>query len=148
MRILITVVLLLINSLALAELDIQAAVVPEAPPTAKVLTSYMTLKNNGTEARKLVSFSSPQFERVELHKTEHSDGMARMVAVDSITLVPGETATLEAGGLHLMMFTPAARYKAGDGIELILHFADGSEQELRVPVEKRKTTDSHQHHHH
>ena len=133
-----------------AELDVQNAIVPEAPPTAKVLTAYMQLHNNADRLQTVLSISSPQFERIEMHRTEITDGMARMKPVEHIRIAAGESAELKEGGMHLMMYRPDARYKAGDCVELILHFADNSTQSLRASVEKRKGMADpvdHSHHH-
>ena len=145
--ILLTLFSLSFANLSYAELDIKNAVVPEAPPTAKVLTAYMQLHNNADKLQTVISISSPQFERIEMHRTEIADGMARMKPVEHIRIAAGESAELKEGGMHLMMYRPDSRYTAGDCVELVLHFADNSTQSLRASVEKRKGMVDHSHHH-
>ena len=58
--------------------------VQEAPPNAKVNAGYMVLENHSGQAQVLTGASSPAFERVEIHSTEVSEGMARMVRQESI----------------------------------------------------------------
>jgi len=144
--------LLLLSLLALsfsshAGLDIHNAIVPESPPTAKVLTAYMQLHNNADKLQTVKSISSPQFQRVEIHRTAIADGIARMKPVEHIRIAPGESAELAEGGMHLMMYRPDARYTEGDCVELILHFADNSTQSLRASVKKRTGMVDHSQHH-
>lgn len=142
--------LLSLSFASYAALDIHNATVPEAPPTAKVLTAYMQLQNNADKPQTVVSISSPQFQRIEIHRTEIANGIARMKPVEHIRIAAGGSAELKEGGMHLMMYRPDARYKAGDCVELILHFADQSTQSLRASVEKRTGVADHidhsQHH--
>ena len=51
----------------------------------------------------IVGASSPQFEMVEIHRTEIVDGMARMIPQDRLPVPAGGSVTLEPGGLHLML---------------------------------------------
>ena len=133
-------------SISYAELNIQNAIVPEAPPTAKVLTAYMQLHNNINKPQTIISISSPQFQRIEIHRTEISNNIARMKLVKYIHLSPGVSVKLKAGGMHLMMFHPIARYKSGDCVKLILHFANNSTQNIHASVEKRQNTVDHNQH--
>lgn len=138
----------LLPVLALAELDVKNPVVPEAPPTAKVLTAYMQLHNNADRPQTVVSISSPQFKRIEMHETKIVDDIASMTPVQHIRIAAGEMAELKSGGMHLMMYQPDARYKEGDCVELVLHFEDGNKQSVRATVKKRNQMEDHSHHHH
>ena len=138
---------LLFSTISNAELVIKNAIVPEAPPVAKVLTAYMELHNKTDKAQAITRFSSPQFKRIEMHRTEIVDDIATMKAIQDIRIAAGGTAHLKSGGMHLMMFNPKARYKDGDCIELTLHFENGEAQSIRVSVEKRSGTIDHSHHH-
>lgn len=147
MRTLATALLCLFSACALADIQVDDARVPAAPPTASVLTAYMTLHNRGEADRHVIAFRSEQFERIEMHRSEVVDGVARMQAVESIELPAGESVSLEAGGLHLMMFQPVEPLAVGDEVVLELQL-DGNElQTLTLPVAKRRTQ-GHQHGHH
>lgn len=146
-KLILSLFALSITSLSYAELDIHNAIVPEAPPTAKVLTAYMQLHNNADKPQTVLSISSPQFQRIEMHRTEIADGIARMKPVEHIRIAVGESAELAEGGMHLMMYRPDTRYKSGDCVELILHFADNTTQSIRASVEKRQGMIDHSQHH-
>lgn len=131
-----------------AALDVTNAIVPEAPPTAKVLTAYMQLHNTSDKEQTVVAISSPQFERIEMHKTEIIDDIASMKPIELIRIPAQGMAELKSGGMHLMMYQPDARYTDGDCVELILKLGSGETQSVRATVEKREQEEDHSHHHH
>ena len=78
----------------------------------------------------LTGVMSPEFRKVELHETTVVDGVARMRALDSITVPPGSTVVLERGGKHLMLMRPVG---APEAVTLDLYSGDA----LVVSVETR-----------
>src|SRR5690606_13871783 len=84
-------------------------------PGATVAAGYVTLRNTGARADRLLSATSSRAERVELHEMNVTDGVMRMRPVAGIDIPPGGTATLTPGGLHIMFldidapFSDAAR---------------------------------------
>ncbi len=108
-----------------AELDVSDAWVREAPPGVSVLAAYMQLHNGGDRPRQVVKVASPAFERVEMHRSEMKDGMARMLPVDALIVAPGKTLALAPGGYHLMLFHPKHPLRAGDTVPLDLTLASG-----------------------
>jgi copper(I)-binding protein len=125
--------------LAAAQPDIQIenAWVREAPPSARMLAAYMTLKNSADQDQVLVEVQSPAFSHVMLHKSEVIDGVARMIHLDEVVIPAGGSVQLEPGGLHLMMPAPETRLSAGDRVPLVLMFADGNQVEVQAEVRKR-----------
>jgi len=66
----------------------------------------------------VIGFSSDEAEAIELHTTETTDGVSRMVRLESIELPAGKPVTLAPGGMHIMVIRPdAARIAqaSGDG---------------------------------
>lgn len=145
MRKLMTLLLTLFSAAALAEVTVHEPWVREGPPAATVLGGFMELRNDGAEPVELVKAEGPDFEWVELHRTVHEDGMARMVAQDAIEVPAGGVATLEPGGLHLMLMNPRRHYRAGDRVPLTLSFSDG--RTLEIEAEVRKASGGHGHDH-
>jgi copper(I)-binding protein len=131
-----------------ADLKIEEPWVREAPPGAMALAGYMEIKNPGGEARALVGAESPAFERVELHLSVHEDGMARMIAQESMPIPAGGELELEPGGYHLMLMKPRQTLTAGDSVSMTLRFDDGSVMELEMPVVKAAGGMDHGEHHH
>ncbi len=123
---------------ATADTSLQAenAWVREAPPTARMMAAYMTLRNPGSSAAVVVGIESPAFDHVMLHKTEVVDGVARMMHQDELAIPAGGSVELKPGGFHLMMSAPEKRLTAGQRVEFILTLADG--ESIRVQAEIRK----------
>ena len=135
-------VLLIAAALAACQPAVTAPVFEQAwvramPPAAGMTAAYGVLRNGTAAPVTLVSFASPEFGDVSLHRTVQVDGVARMRGVASLTLQPGETARLEPGGLHLMLMMPAAPLAAGNDVELVMKAADGREFRFDLPVEQR-----------
>ena len=65
--------------------------------------AYVTLKNTGSEADKVIAAASPVAETVELHTHIRDGDVMRMRQVENIPLPPGETVMLAPGGLHVML---------------------------------------------
>lgn len=123
---------------------VHGAWVREAPPTAKVLAAYLELHNPTDTAHVLVSADSPAFRRIELHRTEEHNGMAKMVPAGHITVAPHGKVDFAPGNLHIMLIEPLKPLKAGDKVPLILHFADGSTLDVRAEV-RRSAGPAHDH---
>lgn len=129
------------------ELMIHDPWVREAPPNAKVLAGYMSIMNHAKQSATLVGASSPQFEKVELHRTMTEKGMAKMVAQDSIEIPGGKTVNFEPGGLHIMLINPVKPLKVGDKVELTLKFREGGTMKVSAIV-KKGNGHAEEHHHH
>ena len=73
----------------------------------------------------LISVSSPQAARVEMHETMNMGTMSEMRALERIPVRDGETLRFAPGGRHLMLFDISRDVAAGGRIDLILHFERG-----------------------
>lgn len=105
-RLALLAVLFLTGCQQAGNLEIEQAWIRKAPPGARMLAAYATLTNGTSNPIELIGFSSPSFELVELHQTQVVDGVSQMRQVPSLVLEPGNAATLEPGGLHLMLMRP------------------------------------------
>jgi len=145
-------VAMLETTLARADQDdllVRDAWIREAPPNASVLAGYLTLVNPGSDPRRLTGVESGQFDSVEMHRTIHEDGMAKMAPQPYLDLPPGGTVELVPGGYHLMLMMPSRRFVEGDVVSLDLIFQGGGR--MTVPFEVRKSESGggeHQHHQH
>ena len=110
-----------------------------APPVGKrtMTAGFLTLKNSGA-ATALVSASSPDVKRLELHTMEEKGGMMSMKMVERIDLPRNSAVRLHPGGLHLMLIGLTRSIAAGDSIKVKLRFADGSTRDLEMPVRNRE----------
>lgn len=67
---------------------------------------HMLIKNMSDRDDQLVSVTSPQYDRVELHTHEKVDNIMRMRKVAWFDIKAREEIALEPGGKHLMLFGP------------------------------------------
>ena len=115
---------------------VRDAWVREPPGGHPIAAAYMVIVNNSDAATALVSAQSSVVERVEIHSMTHEDGQMRMRQVEQVLLPAGGRVVLESGGLHLMLIGLSNLLRAGDSIDLTLHFADGSVRAVSAPVRK------------
>lgn len=127
--------LCLSSSLALAaDISIEQPFARATPPGQPNSAAFMQLTNNG-EATALVAATSTVAEVVELHAHTHDNGVMRMRRIEQIELPAGSTTTLEPGGLHVMLIGLKQPLQAGSHIAVTLNYADGTEQQVEVPVQ-------------
>jgi len=140
--------LLATSSLAgAADLKVSDPWVREAPPGASALAAYMVLENSGNTVQVLTAISSPVSDSVEIHRTIITDGVARMVQQQSVTIPPGEKVTFESGGYHIMVMNPPA-LKAGERVPFTLQLQDGGTVDIDAEVRRvMGGQHNHQHHH-
>lgn len=103
---------------------------------AKVGGVFLTLKNSGGTADKLLKAASPVATNVELH-THIKDGDAmRMRAVENIPVPANGQTALEPGGYHIMLIGLKQALKEGGSFPLTLTFEKAGSVTVSVPVQK------------
>ena len=126
---------------------VENAWIREAPPNMKMLAGYLVLHNHAEQAQTLVGASSEAFAKVEIHRSETIDGVARMSAVAKVDIAAGGQLAFAPGGYHLMLIDPVKPLKAGDEVALSLKFAGGESMDLKAEVKKAQGA-AHDHEHH
>ncbi|PKF60596.1 copper resistance protein CopZ [Psychromonas sp. psych-6C06] len=116
---------------------------PETAPNSKVLAVYMQIKNRGKNADVLLSASSPLADKVGIYTHQMVNGKVTMPVLESLSIKAKRLTLLQPGGLHLMLFGPAKRFKSGARFPLVLNFKHAGEVEIEVAVEDK----AHRHHH-
>lgn len=87
--------------------------------------AYFTLHGADKDTR-LMSISSPQAGRAEMHDVKMEGGMMTMTPIDNGLAIPkGATIKFETGGRHAMLFDMKPGLKAGDKVTLTFTYADG-----------------------
>ena len=97
----------------------------------------MLIKNNGSEADKLVAGESPACGVVELHesyKTEEGAMGMRPVEGGGIEVPAGGQAELKMGGLHIMCIDKLEDFEAGAVLPLTLRFEKNGEMTIDVEI--------------
>lgn len=130
---LVSILLLLLPSLARAELVIDAAWIQNLPPTVPVRAGYMTLTNPGSQSVKIVALSGVGFSRIEIHRSTMRDGTMHMEQLPVLEIGAGESLGLAPGGLHLMMY-PEEPTRPGEHYRVVIEFGDSSTQAVDMTV--------------
>ena len=139
-------ILILVSQWLHAEIHVNQGYVPEAPPAAEVMAAYVDITNVTERDLTIISVTSAQFDRVEIHSSSVANGIVSMQRLPGIEIKPKHTVSLEPGGMHLMLFNPHTQLKTGDTVELTLHLASGSHEHIELPVQQRRFPDHHHHH--
>lgn len=137
-RLLPLLTLLLTPSFALAHqtmVMVQAYAFDTTPGMANG-AAYLVIENTGPSEAKIVGVSTDIAELAQVHTHEQDGDLRRMVALElPIVLQPGETLTMQPGGVHLMLLGLNEALKIGDQIDLILHLEGRHVRDLEVSVE-------------
>jgi copper(I)-binding protein len=97
---------------------------------------YMTIRNDGGEADRLLGVEAAIADHAQIHDSEHgADGVMRMRPVEAVALPPGGSVTFGPGGLHVMLMGLHEKLKAGSSIPVQLRFEHAGEVLIQVPVE-------------
>ncbi len=111
--------------------------IEEAPPNAPVLGGYLSIQNMGDTDDRLIAIESSAAEKVEMHLSTVTDGIARMQPMTEGLVIPaGETVWLD-NGMHAMFVKPAERYRAGDEVPATLVFEKAGRIDVTFKVEGR-----------
>lgn len=104
------------------------------PPVAKVGVVYFTLKNDTNKSDRLLKLSTSVAEKVEVHRTEVQDGIARMREVAVLHVDAGQTLEFKPGGMHVMLMGLRKPLEAGTTYELDLLFEVAGARKVKVLV--------------
>lgn len=121
-------------SSAMAQLVISNAWVKLAPPGAKANAAYVQLNNNSDQSLVIQSLSATCCAGLMLHRTRYENDKAIMEHLDQL-IVPAQGEVLLApGGLHIMLMQATTPLRLGDQVEMQLHFSNGQQQTIQLPV--------------
>jgi len=115
-------------------LEFNEAWVRAMPPGMKMTAGFGKLVNLEATAVEIVSFSSPMFADVSLHRTELVDGVSKMREVPVLAIAAGETVELAPGGYHLMLMMPSADLGPGQAVTVEMKTVDGRVFSFDLPV--------------
>ena len=106
------------------------------PPGVKVGVAYFILRNDTGKSDRLLRISSPVAEKVQVHRTEILDGIARMREVAVLHVDAGETVEFAPNGMHVMLMGLKKPLVAGEKFELDLLFEVAGARKVPVVVRK------------
>lgn len=130
-------------------LQMEDAWIQEPPPGVSVLAAYGRIRNHSDQPLALLRASSPDFARIEIHRSIVKDDRVSMEKLSRLAIPANGFTELMPGDYHLMLFEPARRLVAGDSVSLRLYFDDGQSHSATARVERRRQHkhQSHKHNH-
>ncbi len=115
-----------------------ARAMPAAAPTA---AAYLTVRNQGEAADRLLGADTPRAETVELHRHVHADGLMKMEPVEGGLEIPaGGELKVAPGGYHLMLFGLKEPLADGQRFPMTLHFQQAGDVTVDIAVQKDDPT--------
>jgi periplasmic copper chaperone A len=96
---------------------------------------YLRITNRGAAPDRLLSASSPAAGRLELHTHVRDGEVMRMREVPAIDIPPGQTVTLQPGGLHLMLVGLSRPLRQGETVPVTLRFERAGTVEVPLAVQ-------------
>ena len=119
------------------------------PPmgSGKVAAAFMSLKNDGDEADKLIAAEGDVAKDIQLHThiMEKKDGkmIMRMRQIPFMEVPAHGKTVLQPGGLHIMLIGTTRDLKPGDTFDLTLVFEKAGKVKVKVPVKSIAETLKH-----
>lgn len=110
-----------------AQVAIESPWLRATAPGAKVGGGYLTIRNTGTAADRLVGASSPAAARVELHVHFKEGEVMKMREVRAFDVPAQGSFELKPGGAHLMFMELRQPFKEGDRVPVTLKFEKAGE---------------------
>ncbi len=104
------------------------------PPGVTVGVAYFTLKNDTGKSDRLLKISSPLASKVQVHRTEVLDGIARMREVAVLHIDAGQTLEFAPNGMHVMLMGLKKPLVEGQKFELELQFEVAGPRKVAVVV--------------
>jgi copper(I)-binding protein len=123
------------------DLKVERAMIPLAPPAAKVHAAYMTLTNTSDRALQIVGIRADGYAMAHLHQSRVENGVVAMQPVHLLEIAPGQTVTMEHGGFHVMLMQPEKPSRKGAEVALSLELSDGT----AIPFTATVTAVTHRH---
>ena len=101
-------------------------------PGAKAVGGFLTIRNQGKSAERLIAVKSLLSTEVEIHEMKLENDIMRMRKVEEgLEIQVGQSLTLEPGGNHLMFFDPNEDVLEGDTHKVTLIFKNAGE--INIP---------------
>jgi len=115
-------------------IEINDAWVRSAPPSAKVMAGYMKITNHSQKTITVTNINSPQFKKVEVHRSVMHNGMMHMEKIEPLSLDSHQELILKPGSYHLMLIKPVDVIAEGEQVHFNFSFDNGDKFSLMAEV--------------
>ena len=118
------------------ELSVTNAWSRSTPPGVTVGVAYFTLKNDTGKSDRLLKITTPVASKVQVHRTEILDGIARMREVAVLHVDAGQALEFAPNGMHLMLMGLKRPLVEGQAFEIELLFEVAGPRKVKVAVRR------------
>jgi periplasmic copper chaperone A len=118
------------------ELTVTNAWSRTTPLGVTVGVAYFTLRNDTSKSDRLLKLSTPVASKVQVHRSEVRDGVARMREVAVLHVDAGQTLEFGPNGMHLMLMGLKKPLVEGETFELQLSFEVAGQRAVKVTVRR------------
>jgi len=118
------------------ELTVTNAWSRTTPPGVTVGVVYFTLKNDTGKSDRLLKLSTSVASKVQIHRTEILDGIARMREVAVLHVYAGQTLEFAPNGMHVMLTGLKTPLVEGQKLDLELLFEVAGPRIVKVVVKE------------
>ena len=120
----------------LGSLEIDHPFARATPPNAPVSGGYMTIRNSGEEADRLISGEADFADRVEIHEMKMDGEVMKMRQLaDGLEIPAGGEVVLKPGGYHVMFIGIDSQFKDGETRNVKLTFEKAGSIEIGFDVQ-------------
>ena len=96
--------------------------------------AFMTIKNTGRGADRLINASSDVADAVEIHLSEMKDDVMTMRQVDGVDVPAGGEAVLKPGSYHVMLIGLRRELAVGEKVNFTLTFEKAGQMSVEAEV--------------
>lgn len=133
----------------LGSLKIKAAWTRATVKTAKVAGGYVTIKNTGAHADRLVGGATEISNSLQIHEMKLVDDIMRMRPLEAgVEILPGEEVVLKPGAQHLMFMGLQEQLQEGNTVNVTLVFEKAGEITIPFAVNSLAAKSAHEGHNH
>ncbi len=108
-----------------------------AGKTGEVTGGFLSIKNTGGAADRLLSASCGAARMTQVHETKMDGGVMKMREVAAIEIPAGQIVELKRGGYHIMLMDLKQDVKAGETTACTLKFENVGEVTVELQVMSR-----------
>ncbi len=123
------------HEITVGTLTIDHPVARPTPPVARNGAVFMVISDLDGDGDTLLSASTPNAARTEIHRTSIKDNIAKMERVETVPVAAGDAVVFEPGGLHVMLMGLKGPLIEGESFPLTLTFENAGPVEIEVKIE-------------
>jgi hypothetical protein len=119
----------------LGNLEISNVWAWETPGNSRTAAIYIErISNKGSRLDSLIKISSQLAAKHLIHKTVVEKSIAKMIHIDELKVLAGESLSLKPGSFHIMMFDIQKKLVRGFKFPVLLEFRNSGKLEVFVEV--------------